>query len=172
MKYGIQIPNKIINTKDRKKIFDRFDLNEKLFTIGVFSRIEEQKGQHLVVEALNSIDNKDIQLLIIGHCMDNKYLDKLNNMIDEFLLRLAKKDLESGRLYVRLRKYNAALTYFNSILLEYYDTEYNDDAIYYSILTYLKMEDLDSANKFLLSNKNNFYNKSNYDKVQNIIDNY
>lgn len=87
LKYGIQIPNKIINTKDRKKIFDRFDLNEKLFTIGVFSRIEEQKGQHLVVEALNSINNEDIQLLIIGHCMDNKYLDKLNNMIDEFKLK-------------------------------------------------------------------------------------
>ena len=51
-------------------------------------------------------------------------------------------------------------------------TDYNDDAIYYSVSTYLKMKDLDSANKFLLSNKNNFYNKSNYDKVQKIIDNY
>jgi len=88
LKYGIQIPNKVINAKEgRKEIYKRFNLNDQLFTIGVFSRIEEQKGQHLVVEALNSINNKDIQLLIIGHCMDNKYLDKLNNMIDEFKLQ-------------------------------------------------------------------------------------
>ena len=109
---------------------------------------------------------------IILHNKEIDLLENSNDMIDELRLRLAKKDLESGKLYIRLRKYNAALTYFNSILLEYYDTEYNDDAIYSSVLTYLKMKDLKSANKFLLSNKDNFYNQSNYDKVQKIIDNY
>ena len=54
----IKSDNKVINTKEgRKELYNRFNLDDQLFTIGVFSRIEEQKGQHLVVEALNSINN-------------------------------------------------------------------------------------------------------------------
>ena len=49
-----------------------------MFTIGVFSRIEEQKGQHLLIEAIQS--KHKIQLCIIGHCMNEKYKNKLINI--------------------------------------------------------------------------------------------
>ena len=66
-------PSKVV---DKKTFFSKNSLNENIPTVGIFSRIEEQKGQHLVLDAINQyIDN--IQLCIIGHAMDNEYKNRL-----------------------------------------------------------------------------------------------
>jgi len=73
--YGIEIPpfSKVV---DKKTFFSKNSLDENIPTVGIFSRIEEQKGQHLVLDAINQyIDN--IQLCIIGHAMDNEYKNRL-----------------------------------------------------------------------------------------------
>ena len=80
LKYGIEIP-KIPDQNKKKSIFKKYNLQDKEFTIGVFSRIEEQKGQHLVLEALNKINKDNIRLLIVGHCMDKTYLGNLSKTI-------------------------------------------------------------------------------------------
>ena len=85
LKYGIEIPE-IPDVDKKQSTFKKYNLSDKDFTIGVFSRIEEQKGQHLVIEALDKIDKDNIQLLIVGHCMDKKYLDRLAGMIKNFNL--------------------------------------------------------------------------------------
>ena len=85
LKYGIEIPE-IPDGNKKQSTFKKYNLSDKDFTIGVFSRIEEQKGQHLVIEALDKIDKDNIQLLIVGHCMDKKYLDRLADMIKTFNL--------------------------------------------------------------------------------------
>ena len=85
MKYGIEIPE-IPDGNKKQSTFKKYNLSDKDCTIGVFSRIEEQKGQHLVIEALDKIDKDNIQLLIVGHCMDKKYLDRLADMIKTFNL--------------------------------------------------------------------------------------
>ena len=46
--------------------------------IGVFSRIEEQKGQHLVLNAISQSEH-EIQVCIIGHSMDNSYKQRLQD---------------------------------------------------------------------------------------------
>ena len=61
----------------KKKFFSEYDMNISLFSVGIFSRIEEQKGQHLVIEAIKQ-SKHDIQLFIIGHCMDEKYRKKFD----------------------------------------------------------------------------------------------
>ena len=73
--YGIKTPpsSTII---DKSKFFSKLGLNENISTIGVFSRIEEQKGQHLVLDAIKQ-GNNNIQLCIIGHAMDYKYKNRL-----------------------------------------------------------------------------------------------
>jgi glycosyltransferase involved in cell wall biosynthesis len=75
--YGIQKPNSstIIN---KGKFFEKYGLNENIFTIGVFSRIEEQKGQHLIIEAMK-LESNDIQLCVIGHAMNEQYKKRLIN---------------------------------------------------------------------------------------------
>ncbi len=54
------------------------------FTIGLFSRIEHIKGQHLLIEAIGKI-KRDYQIniyaLIVGIVMDNKYLQSLKELI-------------------------------------------------------------------------------------------
>ena len=86
LKYGIEIPNKPILT-NKNALFEKYSLQKNNFLIGVFSRIEEQKGQHLVIDALHLINKDDIQVLIVGHCMDTKYLDKISNMIKDYNLQ-------------------------------------------------------------------------------------
>ena len=81
--YGISLPdnNKIY---DKKIFLNDLKLKEDIFTIGVFSRIEEQKGQHLVIEALNLLPEKNIQLVVVGHCMDPSYQNNLIDMINKY----------------------------------------------------------------------------------------
>ncbi len=86
LKYGIEIPD-LPDANKKISFLNKYNLHEKDFTIGVFSRIEEQKGQHLVLEALNLIKANNIKLLIVGHCMDSKYLDKLSKMILDFSIQ-------------------------------------------------------------------------------------
>lgn len=73
--YGISAPTtKILISKE--EFFENHGMTPFLFSIGVFSRIEEQKGQHLVLEAINNSKHES-QLCIIGHCMDESYKNKL-----------------------------------------------------------------------------------------------
>ena len=83
LSYGIALPDNK-NTFDKKLLFDEIELQENIFTIGVFSRIEEQKGQHLIIEALNILHEKNIQLLIVGHCMDISYQNDLRKLIEKY----------------------------------------------------------------------------------------
>ena len=86
LKYGIEIPN-IPTSITKENFFKKYNLKENNFIIGVFSRVEEQKGQHLVLDALNLINKDDIKLLIVGHCMDSEYIDRLSNMIKDYNLQ-------------------------------------------------------------------------------------
>ena len=73
--YGIETPSssKVV---DKETFFSKIGLNKNIPTIGIFSRIEEQKGQHLVLDAINQYAD-NIQLCIIGHAMDYEYKNRL-----------------------------------------------------------------------------------------------
>ena len=73
--YGIKRPLKN-NKITKQKFFSKYNMNTSIFSVGIFSRIEEQKGQHLVLDAIKQ-SRHDIQLFIIGHCMDNNYRKSL-----------------------------------------------------------------------------------------------
>ncbi len=71
----------------KEEFFTKLNLNPSIFTIGVFSRIEEQKGQHLVIEAIKLLHEHEIQLLIVGHSMNVNYNTYLNNLITKYNLK-------------------------------------------------------------------------------------
>ena len=79
--YGIEIPpdNTLINKSD---FFSKHNMNPKTFSIGVFSRIEEQKGQHLVLNSIRR-SKHEIQLFIIGHTIDLGYKDTLEKIAND-----------------------------------------------------------------------------------------
>ena len=73
--YGISKPQP--KMKLNKSDFMRHNnIDPELFSIGIFSRVEEQKGQHLVLDAINMSTNL-MQLCIIGHVMSKQYKEDL-----------------------------------------------------------------------------------------------
>lgn len=74
---GAEQPS-IISEDERKSRREQLGLGES-FTVGIVGRIEAQKGQHLVLEALKKLSQKgiDAKALIVGHTMDEGYLRRL-----------------------------------------------------------------------------------------------
>ncbi|MDD2266016.1 glycosyltransferase family 4 protein [Sulfuricurvum sp.] len=69
---------KIISEEEKQIRRERLGLGRS-FTVGIVGRIEVQKGQHLVLEALMKLTQKgiDAKALIVGHAMDEVYLQRL-----------------------------------------------------------------------------------------------
>lgn len=72
----------------------KYALREDDFVVGIVGRIEEVKGQYLVIEALHKLHKKDIKLLIVGHTMDATYLRNLKKRVEE--LGLTKSVIFTG----------------------------------------------------------------------------
>ena len=90
--YGIKVPpgNSLI---EKSSFFKEHNMNPNLFSVAVFSRVEEQKGQHLVINSLKK-SKHDIQLFIIGHTMDSVYKDKLQMLVKSYALSSRLKFLD------------------------------------------------------------------------------
>ena len=77
---GVNEPNvKIQNVEDLRK---KYELNDA-FVVGIVGRIEEGKGQYILIEAISKLKDLNIKALIIGHTMDENYLMELKNKTAE-----------------------------------------------------------------------------------------
>ena len=47
------------------------------FVVGMVGRIEEGKGQYLLIDALSQLKELNIKVLIVGHSMDDEYVTSL-----------------------------------------------------------------------------------------------
>ena len=70
----------IISDEEKKSRRGQLGLNES-FTVGIVGRIEAPKGQHIVLEAVQKLSDEgiDAKALIVGHAMDEAYLQELEN---------------------------------------------------------------------------------------------
>ncbi len=70
-------------------------LHEDIFKLAIFGRVEEGKGQHLLVDAVKRLikQGQKIQLAIIGHVMDKAYFRQLEMDIKE-------NDLQNNVFYL------------------------------------------------------------------------
>lgn len=70
----------LISQEERSDRRRQLGLNDS-FTVGIVGRIEEPKGQHIVLEAVKSMHQNgiDVKGLIVGHAMDEAYFKKLQN---------------------------------------------------------------------------------------------
>ena len=73
----------LISDEKRSELKQSYGLNEA-FTIGIVGRIEEPKGQYLVIDAAKKLlsEGLHVQVLIVGHAMDESYLTKLKDDIN------------------------------------------------------------------------------------------
>jgi len=56
---------------------------EDEFIVGIVGRIEEGKGQYKVIEAMNSLKDLNIKVVIVGSAMDEAYLEELQQEVSE-----------------------------------------------------------------------------------------
>ncbi|MDP3588638.1 MAG: glycosyltransferase family 4 protein [Sulfuricurvum sp.] len=70
----------VISSDERNERRQQMGL-AKAFTVGIVGRIEEAKGQHILLQAVEELVNNgiDAKALVIGAAMDEAYLQKLQN---------------------------------------------------------------------------------------------
>ncbi|MBA1438785.1 MAG: glycosyltransferase family 4 protein, partial [Epsilonproteobacteria bacterium] len=61
----------------------KYNITQEDFTVGIIGRIEEGKGQWMVIESLAKLANPAIKALIVGHTMDAGYLQGLKKRVQE-----------------------------------------------------------------------------------------
>jgi outer membrane protein assembly factor BamD len=78
---------------------------------------------------------EELQLFLNSY-PNSERLDQCNTLIDELREKLQKKDFEIAKLYLKMDKYNAAVTAFKNLMIQYPDTKYKEEALFYSIKAY------------------------------------
>ncbi|MDY0117677.1 MAG: glycosyltransferase family 4 protein [Sulfurimonadaceae bacterium] len=74
---GAETPSKI-TAEEKDRLRKDYKIKEQ-FTVGIVGRIEKEKGQYLVIDAVEKLIQKghEAQVLIVGHAMDDIYLEEL-----------------------------------------------------------------------------------------------
>lgn len=86
--HGVPAPASPISARQRHDLRSAWGVPDDAVLVGLFSRLEQPKGQHLLVEAVRRARDEDVPLyaLIVGHVMDADYLEHLKAMIAEHKL--------------------------------------------------------------------------------------
>ena len=81
--YGVPAANGSKDICD--KYLSNSGMDENIFKLAIFGRVEKGKGQHLVIEAAKNLLEKGqkIQVAIIGHVMDKDYFKLLETNIKD-----------------------------------------------------------------------------------------
>ena len=80
---GVEEP--IINEEIIVQLKERYKIKDE-FVIGIIGRIEEAKGQYLLIDAMNKLQSLNIKVLIVGHTMDETYLNSLKEKVEQYNL--------------------------------------------------------------------------------------
>lgn len=91
-------------------------------------------------------------------------------LIDELRLKMARKNYESGRLYLKWRRWSPARLYFEKVLSQYYDTAYADEACVGIVVSYLLQDDIEAARAYLEENRARFTDDELHSKAQRFIE--
>ena len=71
---------KLLSNEEKNSLKKSFSITDE-FIVCIVGRIEEAKGQHIVLEAVESLRKSGIKIktLVVGHYMDENYFNNLKN---------------------------------------------------------------------------------------------
>ncbi len=83
--YGVAPPQTFLEEAARRVLRSELGVGEETFLVGLIGRIKHYKGQHLLVEAIGKAlsNGEDVAALIVGHAMEQEYLDGLKQRVEE-----------------------------------------------------------------------------------------
>ena len=120
---------------------------------------KDQSDTYIAIEKLQYYIEKDVMF---------EYVDEIEQMILSLRTKLAKKDFYTASLYIKLEEFDSANIYYYSIINNYYDTEYVNDALINIALLYF----IDNNNPifFLKNHKNSFLSINDYNDAIILIE--
>ena len=82
--YGVTEPGNVLTPNETTELRQRMGFTNDDFIAGLFGRLEDGKGQHLLLKAIakGKIDNKTVKALIVGHEMTSGYQDTLKQLAE------------------------------------------------------------------------------------------
>ena len=83
--YGVKQPKKMLDETSIQQQRENIGFSKNDFIAGLIGRLEESKGQHLLIGALHTAQQNghNIKALVVGHEMTPGYRDKLKNQADK-----------------------------------------------------------------------------------------
>ena len=118
-------------------------------------------------ETLIAIDK--LQYYIEKESLIN-YTKQISNMIFDLRTKLAEKNFKTAQLYLQMEQHSGAEVYFKSIVNEFYDTKYLEEALLN--IAYIKAEnDKQAALSYLETNRSFFESEDNYNAAIAKIEN-
>ena len=76
---------KEIETSQIEDLRKKYNLHDE-FIVGIVGRIEEEKGQFLLIDAMSKLKELNIKAMIVGHTMDKDYLKSLKKKVKDLAL--------------------------------------------------------------------------------------
>ncbi len=86
---------------------------------------------------------------------NSEFSKDADKLIEELRSRLAEKNMETGKLYVKLKAYDSAIVSYNIVINEYYDTNFFEDANMEIIRCLILQNKNSEAELFLLNLEKN-----------------
>lgn len=80
---------------------------------------------------------------------NSQYLDEADVLLETLRNRLAKKHMETGKLYIKLKAYDSAKQSYENVVNDYYDTKFYYDANLEIIRCLVFLGEKDEAKAFL-----------------------
>ena len=112
---------------------------------------KDQSNTYIAIEKLQYYIEKEIM---------TEYVNEIEEMILNLRTKLAKKDFFTARLYIKLEEFDSANIYYYSIINNYYDTSFVNDALINIALLYFI--DNNNPKLFLENHKNSFLTNNDY----------
>lgn len=83
--YGVEEPDKFLSQDEKKQLREKAGFVESDFIVALFGRIEEYKGQHIVIDAIVRLKQQGnaVKGLIVGHAMDKEYFSAIKSSVRE-----------------------------------------------------------------------------------------
>ncbi|HGY56989.1 MAG TPA: outer membrane protein assembly factor BamD [Caldithrix abyssi] len=141
---------KLINSMPRSPLVPQaqFRLAESYFELSPRPSLDQEYTIKSIREFQNFIEDYPT----------NPLREEAEKKIAILRAKLAEKEYLSAEIYRKMRKFRAAIIYYDLVLERYYDTEWADDAMYGKIITYMEKEDYSAARLEIYKFKQQFPN--------------
>ena len=120
----------------------------------------EQSQTHRALEQLQ---------MFIEDFPTSDFVEDAENAIVELRIKLAQKDFEVGRIYLKLEEYESALIYFRSVLNNYYDTPFADDARIGIMFTHILNDNWQGAVNYFRAEEGRFLSQNKYEEAETLL---